>query len=89
MLLPDDKSVIKSEVSSVRYSVPSESSILIKPPKQNRFSTTSSNDNRETNVSVEESNNDQPLRSTLFMTAVSQEEHIDLEIEEDEDKFVY
>ena len=85
MLLPDDKSVIKSEVSSARFSVPSESSILIKAPKQNRFSTASSNDNRETNVSVEELNNDQQLRSTLFMTAVSQQEHIDLQIEEDED----
>lgn len=73
MLIPDDKSVMKSEVSSARFSVPSESSILIKAPKQNRFSTASSNDNRDTAASVEEHNNDQQLRSTLFMTAVSEE----------------
>jgi hypothetical protein len=73
MLIPGNKSVMKSEVSSARFSVPSESSILIKAPKQNRFSTTSSNDNRDTAASVEELNNDQQLRSTLFMTAVSEE----------------
>ena len=56
-LIADDKSMVKSEASS-RFSVPMESSMVMKAPKNNRLSYSSSNDNRDTAASADEFNND-------------------------------